>query len=47
MMDLGEGMMTNSNKLDIAVGRILADSNTRARDLVDKNETHYSQNKLF
>ena len=24
MMDVGEGLMTNSNKLDIAVGRILA-----------------------
>ena len=46
MMDLGEGMMTNSDKLDIAVGRILADSNTRARDLVDKIETYYSQNSF-
>ena len=44
MMDLGEGTMTNSNKLDIAVGRILADSNSRAKDLVDKIETYYSQN---
>ena len=35
MMDPGEGTMTNSNKLDIAVGRILADSNIRAKDLVD------------
>ena len=46
MMDLGEGMMTNSNKLDIAVGRILADSNSRAKDLVDKIETYYSQNSF-
>ncbi len=46
MMDLGEGMMTNSNKLDIAVGRILADSNNRAKDLVDKIETYYSQNSF-
>ena len=44
MMDLGEGTMTNSDKLDIAVGRILADSNSRAKDLVDKIETYYSQN---
>ena len=43
MMDLGEGLMTNSNKLDIAVGRILADSNGRAKDLVDKIETYYNQ----
>ena len=46
MMDIGEGLMTNSNKLDIAVGRILADSNIRARDLVDKVETYYSQNSF-
>ena len=46
MMDVGEGLMTNSNKLDIAVGRILADSNERARDLVDKIETYYSENSL-
>ena len=46
MMDLGEGMMTNSNKLDIAVGRILADSNSRAKELVDKIETYYSQNSF-
>ena len=43
MMDLGEGLMTNSNKLDIAVGRILADSNGRAKDLVDKIEAYYNQ----
>ena len=46
MMDIGEGLMRNSNKLDIAVGRILADSNIRARDLVDKVETYYSQNSF-
>ena len=46
MMDPGEGMMTNSNKLDIAVGRILADSNSRAKDLVDKIETYYSENSF-
>lgn len=46
MMDLGEGLMSNSNKLDIAVGRILADSNSRAKDLVDKVETYYSQNSF-
>ena len=46
MMDTGEGTMTNSNKLDIAVGRILADSNSRAKDLVDKIEIYYSQNSF-
>ena len=44
MMDPGEGFMTNSNKLDIAVGRVLADSNNRAKDLVDKIESYYDQN---
>ena len=46
MMDNGEGLMNNFNKLDIAVGRILADSNNRAKDLVDKIEKYYSQNSL-
>ena len=46
MMDNGEGLMNNFNKLDIAVGRILADSNNRANDLVDKIEKYYSQNSL-
>ena len=34
--------MTNSNKLDLAVGRILADSYSRAVILVDKVESYYS-----
>ena len=46
MMDLGEGLMANFNKLDIAVGRILADSNDRAKDLVDKIEVYYNQNSF-
>ncbi len=46
IMDQGEGMMTNSDKLDIAVGRILADSESRAEDLVDKIEIYYSQNSF-
>ena len=36
MMDLNEGTMSSSDKLDIAVGRILADSPQRAKELVDK-----------
>ncbi|MEZ4793222.1 MAG: type IX secretion system sortase PorU [Gelidibacter sp.] len=40
-MDENEGSMVNSDKLDIAVGRILADSPQRAKDLVDKIETYY------
>jgi len=44
MMDYEEGMMDNSDKLDIAVGRILADTPQRATDLVDKVESYYNVN---
>ena len=44
MMDEGEGMMDNSDKLDIAVGRILADSPQRATDLVNKISSYYNAN---
>ena len=44
MMDNSEGMMENSDKLDIAVGRILADSPQRATDLVDKISSYYNAN---
>ena len=44
MMDNSEGMMQNSDKLDIAVGRILADSPQRATDLVDKISSYYNAN---
>ena len=44
MMDYEEGMMDNSDKLDIAVGRILADTPQRAADLVDKIESYYNSN---
>lgn len=40
-MDENEGNMTNSEKLDIAVGRILADTPQRAKDLVDKIDLYY------
>ncbi len=43
MMDPTEGTMSNSDKLDIAVGRILADSPQRASDLVDKIERYYKE----
>lgn len=43
MMDDNEGAMSNSDRLDIAVGRILADSPQRAKDLVDKIETYYAK----
>lgn len=41
MMDDNEGGMATSDKLDIAVGRILADTPQRARELVDKVESYY------
>jgi hypothetical protein len=44
MMDFNEGTMSSSDKLDIAVGRILADTPQRAKDLVDKIENYYSDN---
>jgi len=41
MMDTNEGSMHPLEKLDIAVGRILADTPQRAKDLVDKLESYY------
>ena len=41
MMDATEGELNNSDKLDVAVGRILADSPQRAKELVDKIESYY------
>ncbi|WP_282123707.1 type IX secretion system sortase PorU [Algibacter mikhailovii] len=41
MMDQNEGTMLTSDKLDIAVGRMLADTPQRAKELVDKVETYY------
>lgn len=41
MMDANEGTMASSDKLDIAVGRILADTPLRAKELVDKIESYY------
>ena len=41
MMDDGEGTMQTSDRLDIAVGRILADSPQRAKELVDKIQSYY------
>ncbi len=43
MMDANEGTMSNSDRLDIAVGRILADSPQRAMELVDKIERYHKQ----
>ena len=41
MMDDSEGAMNTSDLLDIAVGRILADTPQRAKEMVDKIESYY------
>ncbi|MDN3666301.1 type IX secretion system sortase PorU [Algibacter miyuki] len=41
MMDEDEGTMITSDKLDIAVGRILADTPERAKQMVDKIASYY------
>ncbi|WP_406684856.1 type IX secretion system sortase PorU [Seonamhaeicola sp. MEBiC1930] len=41
MMDDNEGTMQSSDRLDIAVGRILADTPQRATELVDKIASYY------
>ncbi|RED48494.1 type IX secretion system sortase PorU [Seonamhaeicola aphaedonensis] len=46
MMDDNEGTMSTSNRLDIAVGRILADTPQRAKEMVDKIESYYTKESL-
>ena len=43
MMDDHEGTMVASDRLDIATGRILADTPQRANELVDKIESYYKE----
>jgi len=43
MMDDNEGTMETFNRLDIAIGRILADSPERAKQMVDKVNVYYSK----
>ena len=43
MMDPNEGAMANSDKLDVAVGRILANSTQQANEMVDKVESYYTK----
>ncbi|WP_299276511.1 type IX secretion system sortase PorU [uncultured Psychroserpens sp.] len=43
MMDENEGDMNDSDRLDIAVGRMLADTPQRAKELVDKVEGYYGE----
>ena len=43
MMDDNEGDMSTTNKADVAVGRILANTPQQAKQLVDKIEEYYSE----
>lgn len=43
MMDNNEGTLSNSDRLDIAVGRVLADTPQRAKEMVDKVAVYYSK----
>ncbi|MFH4967007.1 type IX secretion system sortase PorU [Gaetbulibacter sp. M240] len=43
MMDPEEGTLIAADKLDIAVGRILADTPQRAKELVDKIASYYNK----
>ncbi|WP_027138434.1 type IX secretion system sortase PorU [Gaetbulibacter saemankumensis] len=43
MMDDNEGTMVTSDMLDVAVGRILADTPQRAKEMVDKIESYYNK----
>ncbi|ARV09258.1 peptidase C25 [Winogradskyella sp. PC-19] len=43
LMDDNEGTLATFNRLDIAVGRMLADSPQRAKEIVDKIEAYYAK----
>lgn len=43
MMDDNEGTMITSDRLDIAIGRILAETPKRAKEMVDKVESYYTK----
>jgi hypothetical protein len=46
LMDSNEGDFESSDRLDIAVGRVLADSPQRAAQMVDKVEAYYKEAAL-
>jgi len=46
MLDSNEGQLGNGDRMDIAVGRILAEDVQRARDMVDKIEAYYQPEAL-
>ena len=41
MLDENEGTMGNGDRMDIAVGRILAEDVQRAKEMVDKIDAYY------
>lgn len=43
VMDDNEGTLATSNRLDIAIGRMLVDSPQRAKEVVDKIEAYYAE----
>ena len=43
MLDDNEGAMTNADRMDIAVGRILAEDIQRATEMVDKIDAYYKE----
>ncbi|WP_439153161.1 type IX secretion system sortase PorU, partial [Winogradskyella sp.] len=43
MLDDNEGSMSNADRLDIAIGRILAEDIQRAKEMVDKIESYYQE----
>ena len=46
MMDSNEGLMTSSDKQDVATGRILVSTNQQAEDVVNKILNYYSEEGL-
>ncbi|GAA3616818.1 type IX secretion system sortase PorU [Flavivirga amylovorans] len=46
MMDDNEGTMSVSDRLDIAVGRVLVETPQRAKEMVDKIESYYIKEAL-
>ncbi len=46
MMDANEGRMEEADMLDLNIGRILADTPLKAKQMIDKIETYYSREAL-
>ena len=43
MLDANEGQLGSQDRMDVAVGRILAESPQRAREMVDKIQSYYNE----